>query len=333
MIKAWSIRLCKGLSIKVLKQITTTILEMYERLVNSKWGSMFKVKAQTQVAQLYSTLTLSLIWIGNMISSKWKTRWGCTHPKQHKSYRPSRKLCMARIMKPRRFKTLRKRQKSRLKGSQKTMKVISLVKAQRTQMELLYSILEWCQTWTSVTKTSTRRLWWNLTRPKLPRFLRRSNRFGKARTMTPTWLIRHKINQKNRVTVLSTTNCLKLKHQSLAHPSIASPSIRATTTASWLEQTLQRKTWTLQRCKWLLHKRNLSLAPCSIQISLPKQDRTICQRSRPSNVIHPEMKRLVARHNMSTRPWMGRYKWVPRQSMTRSSSETKYVRLARRSKQ
>ena len=207
MIKAWSIRLCKGLSIKVLKQITTTILEMYERLVNSKWGSMFKVKAQTQVAQLYSTLTLSLIWIGNMISSKWKTRWGCTHPKQHKSYRPSKRLCMARIMKPRRFKTLRKRQTTRLKNClklklQNTFSKINQSLSNRWKMKAFNQV--WAltilmvppcntrtsyQTWTSDTRTNTKLQWWKCTRPKLPRSSRRSSKSEMVKITTKLWLI------------------------------------------------------------------------------------------------------------------------------------------------
>ena len=318
---------------------------MYERLVSSsKWGLIFQVKAQAQVEQLCSTLTLLLILIVNMTSNKLRTRWASTLPKLRRSFRPSKKLCTERITKQRQFKKLKKGQKSRLKRYQKTMKVISPVKVQRTQKELLCNILELFQTWTSGTRTSTKRLWWNLTRPKLLRSSRLSNRYGKARTMTLKWLIRHRISQANRVIMLLN----KLQHQSLAHRNIAtSPSTRATTTAvSWLEQTPQLKTWTLPRCRWLLHKRNrqptslrrASLAPCSILIILPKQDRTICQRSRPSNVIHREMRlfkqqakpihhlQRTAKQRMSTLPCMDRYKWALRLSKT-------YVRLARTSKQ
>ena len=84
-------------------------------LVRRDRGLIYQVKAQAQVEQLCSTLTLLLILIVNMTSNKLRTRWASTLPKQLRSFRHNKKLRTARITSQRQFKKHRKGQKSRLK--------------------------------------------------------------------------------------------------------------------------------------------------------------------------------------------------------------------------
>ena len=142
-----------------------------------------------------------------MTFCKCKTRRGCTHLKQRRSSRPSKKLCTARIMKPRRFKTLRKRQKNMHKmyhkfklqstsvriskslNNRKTLKVNFIAKAHMILMVPHCNTQTSYQTWTSDTKTNTKPQWWKRILPKLLRSLRRSSKSEMVKTMTLLWLI------------------------------------------------------------------------------------------------------------------------------------------------